>query len=300
MNVPSILAVGHLGSPTISTGQVWILGGELDAINPSVITYIGNGGVGQLTLSNGVLRTSSLRVANGSNPGTITIAGGTLITDYLSLPHTNSQFAFISGQLIVAQVISNGNGRAFAVGDGSGPALLSLGTGHHVFSNGLAIASGARLAGCGGGTISGSVLNNGVIETSCSGRPLVFTDGVTNNATLIASNGGLLKFVGPVVNNSVIDITGGGVQFLGGVSGSGMMLVPPLRISLTDNDAVISIQSAMGNSYQLQACSSLSLADWTDVGSPWSGTGGLLSLPDPGGAANIPGRFYRVRIGSEP
>jgi hypothetical protein len=75
MDISSRLTVGYLGSP-VSAGTVWVTGGQLTMINQTAI--IGNSGFGQFTMSNGVVTADSVVVGNGSNLGTLTMAGGTL------------------------------------------------------------------------------------------------------------------------------------------------------------------------------------------------------------------------------
>jgi hypothetical protein len=76
MSILSRLTIGHLGSP-MSTGAVWITGGQLTMVSQTAI--IGNSGVGQMTMSNGTVTATSVIVGNnGSNPGTLTVAGGAM------------------------------------------------------------------------------------------------------------------------------------------------------------------------------------------------------------------------------
>jgi hypothetical protein len=75
MNILSRLSVGQLGSP-VSTGAVWITGGQLTIINQTAI--IGNSGEGQMTISNGTVTANGGVVGNGSNGGSLTMAGGTM------------------------------------------------------------------------------------------------------------------------------------------------------------------------------------------------------------------------------
>ncbi|HUI06625.1 MAG TPA: hypothetical protein VL486_06430 [Verrucomicrobiae bacterium] len=74
VNVLSRLIVGDSGSP-LATGAVWVKGGQLTVGNS--YTVIGNSGVGQMTVSNGLVTLTDVFVATSSNPGTLTVAGGT-------------------------------------------------------------------------------------------------------------------------------------------------------------------------------------------------------------------------------
>src|SRR5260221_14017670 len=72
----SVLSLLHVGEFAGSTGVVWMTGGDLLATN--LTTFIGNDGVGQMTISNGTVTASRVVVSNSSNPGTLSIQGGTL------------------------------------------------------------------------------------------------------------------------------------------------------------------------------------------------------------------------------
>lgn len=58
-------------------------------------------------------------------------------------------------------------------------------------------------------------------------------------------------------------------------------------------DSLVTVGATAGHTYQLQAATTLSPANWTDIGPAVSGVNGLLALPDPDGrGANQ--KFYRV------
>ena len=80
--VLSHFTVGQLGSP-VSTGAVWIMGGQLTMLNQTAI--IGNSGVGQMTISNGTVAAGAVVVGNGSNPGSLTVAGGAMTMGGLTI-----------------------------------------------------------------------------------------------------------------------------------------------------------------------------------------------------------------------
>ncbi|HZI31175.1 MAG TPA: hypothetical protein VFF11_02470, partial [Candidatus Binatia bacterium] len=71
-------------------------------------------------------------------------------------------------------------------------------------------------------------------------------------------------------------------------------VAPPNSLSLNffGPDSVVALPAASGHTYQLQAASTLSPADWTNVGPVAPGVDGLLALPDPDGGRNRQ-RFYR-------
>jgi hypothetical protein len=68
-------------------------------------------------------------------------------------------------------------------------------------------------------------------------------------------------------------------------------------ITRSGNNIIIQIPSVADASYQyqLQVTPSLNPPTWTNLGAPQSGTGGVLTFTDIGGAAN-PARYYRIEI----
>ncbi len=217
MSVVSLLHVGELAG---STGVVWITGGDLLATN--LTTFIGNDGVGQMTISNGNVTAARVVVSNSSNPGTLSIQGGTLTADLTISPH--GRFVFGQGQLVVTATTSS-NGQSFVVGDGTHAATMKLLGGTHSFDAGLTVSANALLTGC--GTISGTVVNQGTITNDCAGSTLSFQGVFTNSGTLVAAPGAILDFNGPLVNSGLIDASQGIVHFNSTTNNTGTILTPP-------------------------------------------------------------------------
>jgi len=71
-----------IGNALGSTGTLWITGGQLDVTNAGSQFRIGAGGVGTVTMSNGMWQTLSLEVGN---QGTLNVTGGTLVPGQLSI-----------------------------------------------------------------------------------------------------------------------------------------------------------------------------------------------------------------------
>lgn len=155
-----------VGEKSGSAGAVWMTGGLLMITN---FTIIGNGGVGQMTVSNGTWRADY--VALGSSPGakgTLTIAGG---TNSISAGIFISQISTVStgvvwvtdGQLTVTNAetdvgsegvgqmtVSNGTWRAemVIVGDNSGSqGTLTVAGGTNTLSGRLAVGYGSGSTG---------------------------------------------------------------------------------------------------------------------------------------------------------
>jgi hypothetical protein len=291
MTVSSLLEIGFAAG---STGSVWMSGGQLTAT--ALPTTIGNQGVGQMSVSNGIVTAADVFVGNSSNPSTLTLAGGTLTVNSLVLLNPSSQFNFTGGWLN-ALGITNSNGQTLTLGTGAGPITLNLLGGISSLGNGLMMSANATLTGC--GTVNGNVTidSGGTVLANCG--TLTFTGIVTNNGTMRANGGSVLESYGPVVNNGTIDIINGATNFHGGFVNNGTVLtasgVKVSKVSPSGQDFVVQVPSVTGHTYQLQYTTSLTPATWTNTGPPQSGNGGLLNLTDTGGTVN-PQRFYRVEV----
>jgi large repetitive protein len=186
----------EIGQSLGSTGSVWMSGGQLTATAET--STIGNQGVGQMSISNGIVTMADVVVGNTSNPGTLTLAGGTLTLNTLSLPNSNSRFNFTGGRLNTLG-ITNSNGQMLTLGNGVTPLTLNLLGGISSLGNGLQIAANTTFTGF--GTINGSVLNYGTIAPGSG--PLTFTGIVTNYGLIITNS--TVHFSGGLVNNGTLE-----------------------------------------------------------------------------------------------
>src|SRR5262249_61830678 len=100
-----------IGSPFVSTGQVFVAGGSLIVTN---------------SVTNSVLGVSS---------GGLVLSGGSLFTDSVRLTNTQGQFTFSGGTLHTKKT-TLANGAPVVVGEGDSPAPLHLKSGKHFFSAG--------------------------------------------------------------------------------------------------------------------------------------------------------------------
>jgi hypothetical protein len=189
------------------------------------------------------------------------------------------------------------NSQRFLVGNGSNAATFTMVGGMHSFGNGLEIANNSALTGC--GTVNGNVTidSGGTVLANCGGT-LTFSGIVTNNGTMRAIGGSILESYGTVVNNGTIDIINGGTSFHGAFVNNGTVLnassVKISQASRSGQDFVVQVPSVTGHTYQLQFTTSLTPTNWTNAGASQPGTGSFLTFTDPGGATNLPSRFYRV------
>jgi T5SS/PEP-CTERM-associated repeat protein len=227
--------------------------------------------------------------------GALVLNGGTVTVNDLVLETNLALVSFSAGALYSASTQAT-NGVPFVVGDGVDAANFQLLGGVHSFSH-LEIRNAAVLSGC--GTVTGNVVIDpgGTVLSDCG--TLTFTGIVTNNGTMRAINGSVLETYSNLVNNGTIDIIDGGVtNFHGVFVNHGTVLtassVHVSQVNPSGQDFVVQIPSVPGHTYQLQYATSLTPANWTDTAAPQSGTGGVLTFIDPGGATNLPARFYRV------
>lgn len=65
---------------------------------------------------------------------------------------------------------------------------------------------------------------------------------------------------------------------------------------ITGKDVQVSFASVLDKNYLLERSVSMTPTNWTIVTQGIAGTGNILPITDPGGATNLPSRFYRVRL----
>jgi T5SS/PEP-CTERM-associated repeat protein len=186
MMIGSELVVGHLGG---STGQVSVAGGQLLLTNVNN-NIIGNGGPGQLTVSNGSVLASEIQVggtgmlidqAVGGPGGTLSISGGTVALnaglDVGTAYEATGAVWVTGGQLLV----TNG---AITVGGNPNP-----GSGQFVISNGLVQAKYLVITNGAVFTLSSGTLSCGDPMSSGLGATMASNDMrfVVGNGTNIAT-----------------------------------------------------------------------------------------------------------------
>jgi hypothetical protein len=122
---PAALSVGESFN---AVGTVWVTGGTLVLTNNSWDNALGNGGVGHMTVSNGVVFARQLNLGVGAGAGTLTMAGGTS-SIYFGMTLGNF-VCTATGTVIVADgnlFVTNSTGNA-VLDVRSGAVLLNSGT----------------------------------------------------------------------------------------------------------------------------------------------------------------------------
>lgn len=67
----------------------------------------------------------------------------------------------------------------------------------------------------------------------------------------------------------------------------------PVALDFFGADTLVTVASDTNHAYQLRTTTSLNAPTWTTNGIPVTGSGGLLTLPDPSGHTSSQ-RFYNV------
>jgi hypothetical protein len=260
------------------------------------------------SLGNKLVVTNGGAVHTGSgqmviNAGTLILDGGTVTTRFLFLKTSESFVKFNSGFLSSGQ--TGTNNLPFIVGDAVNVATFHLAGGVHSFG-GLRIRSNSFLTGC--GTINGTVVVDagGTVIADCGGS-LTFNGSVTNNGTMRAINSSVLEAYGPVINNGLIDITGGTTNFHstfvnnGSIVSGASVLFQVTSIVRQGNDLRITWRTSAGKTNELQATAggaggNYSTNNFAAIFSVTNTVGTTTNYLDIGGATNVPAFYYRVRL----
>jgi alpha-tubulin suppressor-like RCC1 family protein/fibronectin type 3 domain-containing protein len=200
----SSLIIGPLVN---ATGIVWMTGGQLTTTNggkPNIVA-VGNGGTGQLTVSNGMLLSGQVVVGVGSGSrGTLTVAGGSVtLSSSLNIGSisTGAGAVWVTGGRLAVT-----NGPTFIGSGGSGQLTLTAGSlqALSTFVGQSAGSQGSLIISGGTATVWSSLVV-GDCATTASGQVTVVSGGslyVTNashtafldvrHGTLVVGNGGVL------------------------------------------------------------------------------------------------------------
>ncbi len=190
-----------------ATGEVWISGGFVAATNAAPGFDVGDAGLGQMTVSNGICQALGIDVGGvGGSQGTLTLAGG---TNYLTAPmHVGRQLNatgtvwLTGGQLIVSNsfiavgvggvgrmTVSNGTLMADSIivsTNGTARGVFSV-VGGNVVIGGQAVTNGFRIGDTAGTTGSVQVSDAQLVVTNTTtiiGRLGIAAMSVSNGAVV--------------------------------------------------------------------------------------------------------------------
>lgn len=222
-----------IGLNANATGAVWMSGGELIVTNSGNGIAVGDSGVGQLTISNGVCQTPSVFVAYTSTAqGTLSVAGGSLIVGQQRLVVGNAPGAtgtvwMTGGQLIATNSESE---------------IGAAGVGRFTMSNGTWLAASVIVAdfdnsegtlSVGGGSASMTNLILGDCATDAEGFLIVkggevFVTNATHTAVLDVRNGWVIVTGGRLMVDKLVMTNDCGLIFhSGGTVVVGSLLLDP-------------------------------------------------------------------------
>lgn len=229
-----------------------------------------------MTATGALIVKGAIRVGTNSPPfantGTFIIDGGNVRCGLFKIEGDPASRLIFPRGTLYADSMSVTDRAPVVVGNGTDPAMLSLGGGESTFSGGLVIMSNATLTGS--GVVHGAVVNYGTI--SPDGVMLFTNNGqfcgnVTNYASLFQTNNGALVFGGAVDNYSRAG----------------------LSVYRTEPEwCVLRVDSIGGLTNVLESTDDPLRGDWSIV-AEWVGTGKRRDL---GGFTGGSAKFYRVEV----
>ena len=196
--------------------------------------------------------------------------------------------AVTAGVLNFAGSLSNSNIVEIATA-----AKLNLMNGRFSVKN-VHIAPGASMSGY--GAIAGALLNEGTVQGS--GGTLAITGSAVNNNVMSFPSGAVLAASGRFVNNCVLYLRAGVQRVPAVFVNNGVVLdtasTPVTKVAKTGAALRLTYNSQSGAHYQLQRSDSFAPGLWHNIGAVQTGTGALLTIADPVGAAAAMTRYYRI------
>lgn len=282
------LSIGRLAN---ATGHVFVNGGLLSLTNDDL--WVGRDGVGDLTVSGGIVRAKSMLVGTSEDHtntpvGAVTLTGGTTLIGSNLIVGTS---LFSTGHVAMS-------GGTLAVTNAGGAANLIVAEGTFTFDSGSVTADHVLLTN----TAGQFTFNGGTIRaksmTVSNAAPFVVGDGV-NPATL-ELQGGTYSFADGLVIASNAIVTGCGT-IIGTISNGGTLntncgAAPPIitALSKSGNTATIWFSTVSGSNHVLEFKQALSDASWSPILPGITGDGGVTNKPDP--TATNATRFYRIKV----
>jgi hypothetical protein len=278
--------VFRVGNEFASTGEVWMVGGQLRT--PSLLIG-GEAATGRLSVSNGIVRTSGIDIGFEENAeATLTVAGGTVSADFgvtighCSLSTSNCVLAVTGGSLFV----TNATGDAELVLE-RGTLLLSAGT---IVADRIVMNSACvNFVRTGGTLIYGTAVLNPADDTD--------GDGLSNGYE--QANG--LDPLDPT--DAAADTDGDGFtnlqEYLAGTdpldSASALRIT---AITREADDIRVTWMTAAGKTNALERTAGVagSFTNNFTVLTNIVTTGTSTNVLDVGAATNVPAFYYRVRL----
>ncbi len=282
-----------------SVGHVLIEGGLLSLTNSFI--WVGRGGAGDMTMSNGTAQArsgfvatstvepdpaSGLLVTNAPT-GTLTLAGGSLILSSNLLVGTAS---IATGQVFVV-------GGNLTVTNGANAGYVSVASGSLTLNAGNVTADSLVLTNSTGQMI----FNGGTLQTRsmsvANGLPFVVGDGL--DAATLQLEGGVYSFANGLVVSSNATVTGCGT-ILGSITNHGTLAtncgpsITIIRIVKAGSVVTLSYTTISGSNHVVQYSATPATNSWTSILPGVFGDGSVMSQTDTN--ATAPARFYRILL----
>ncbi|MEO6036012.1 MAG: hypothetical protein ABIQ35_12220, partial [Verrucomicrobiota bacterium] len=292
LNCLDALSIGRL---ELSTGHLFVTGGLLSLTNNTL--WVGRGGNGDMTLSGGTARASSLFVAvsmfetnnlgatvTNQPAGTFTMTGGALELTSRFLIGTES---YSTGHV----AISGGN---LSVTNGGG-GNLSVGQGTLQLNGGTLVTDSVTLTNSTGQFVFGKGTLQTKSMTVSNGAPFIVGDGV--NVATLQLDGGTYSFANGLVISSNSTVTGCGT-IVGNVTNNGTFstncgpVINITGINYAGMTATVSFSSLSGLNHLLQFKTDLAVPTWKTISPGVIGDGGIRFLSDT--TATNASRLYRI------
>ena len=128
-NLPGVFYVGRYAA---ATGTIWVTGGVITAPNNTV--YVGDAGIGRLTVSNGWVSASEFVVGSGGGTGSVLVAGGILDAGTLTI---GNSYTCLASLTLAGGTVTTRYGTYVGV---YGPGSLWMSSGHLAATGGLSVA----------------------------------------------------------------------------------------------------------------------------------------------------------------
>jgi autotransporter-associated beta strand protein len=289
-----------VNTPAITLGNSSDSGGLLVWTDIGGTTYIGGGGVAELsstvttvtvTLGSSTVSTAPIIAAGASWYSAVPMAltnssGGTAVTFQTANASNVPENITLAGPL-------TGTGGLVKTGGG----MLIL-TGQDSFTGATTVSGGVlEVTGSLNGTTS-LTINSGAVLYMAGGT-LSVTGGITNNGTLKLSGAPTISETGSLINNGVLDLINGSQTLPANLTNNGTILtsssVKLQQAAVSGTAFTVSILGYAQHTYQLERASSLTApVTWTSVGVPQSGAGSPLNFSD--STAGSQGAFYKIQV----
>ena len=216
-----------VGQSTNATGAVWMTGGQLTTTNGGQVSvlYVGNGGTGQMAVSNGMVLSSRVNVGAGAGShGTLTVVGGSVtVSSVLNIGSVSTAAGAVwvtGGQLVATGgttvVGSSGLGRMTA--SGGSIQALSMVVGQFAGSQGSLTVSGGTVTVWSSLVVGDCAANASGQVTVVSGGSLFVTNAShtafldVREGAVVVGNGGVLvadRIIGTNVCGRIVHANGG-------------------------------------------------------------------------------------------